>query len=323
MSAGLDGEVVLVGEPLVLFAATEPGPLAAARRFERFSAGAELNVAIGLARLGFRVDYLTRVGDDSFGRFLLDVLDREGVGRAGAIIDPLHSTGFMLKSRAPAGEDPAIEYHRRGSAASRMGIADLPARLGDGVRQLHLTGVCPALSPSCCELVFSLANAAREAGRRISFDPNMRPSLWPDRGAMVATLGRLSALADLVLPGLEEGRLLTGCHSPQEIAAHYLERGAREVVVKLGPEGAYCASRDIPGQFVAGRPVKDVVDTVGAGDAFATGVISALLEGLPLAEATARGNLLGARAVRFPGDCDGLPTRAQLDEEIEAQDVPR
>jgi len=309
-------QVLTLGEPLVLFAATEAGPLADANRFERFAAGAELNVAIGLARLGCDVGYLARVGDDSFGEFLLGVLDGEGIGRRGVAIDRERPTGFMLKSRADGGQDPAIEYHRRGSAASAMSVGTMPTRFGARTRHLHLTGISPALSASCRELVLRLARAARDAGCRVSFDPNLRPRLWPDHPTMVATLAELAALSDIILPGLAEGRLLTGCETPQEIARHYLERGAQEVVVKLGADGAFCADRAGVAEFVAGVPVDRVVDTVGAGDAFAVGVISARLEGLSLQAAAARGNLLGARAVRFPGDSDGLPTRAQLNAEI-------
>jgi 2-dehydro-3-deoxygluconokinase len=310
-----DCQVLTLGEPLVLFAATEAGPLAEASRFERFAAGAELNVAIGLARLGCDVGYLSRVGDDSFGQFLLGILDREGIDRTGVAVDRGHPTGFMLKSRAEGGQDPAIEYHRRGSAASRMAVDTMPTTLGPRVRHLHLTGISPALSESCRELALHLARAARAAGCRVSFDPNLRPRLWPDQATMVATLAELAAAADIVLPGLAEGRLLTGAESPQDIAAHYFERGVQEVVIKLGADGAYCADRHGAAAFVPGVPVARVVDTVGAGDAFAVGVISARLEGLPLLAATARGNLLGARAIQYPGDSDGLPTRAQLQAE--------
>ena len=318
MSQAPDCEVLTLGEPLVLFAATEAGPLADANRFERFAAGAELNVAIGLARLGFGVGYLSRVGDDSFGRFLLGVLDREGIDRRGVAVDRGRPTGFMLKSRADDGTDPAIEYHRRGSAASAMSAGSMPTTPGAQTRHLHLTGISPALSDSCRALVLQLARSAREAGCRVSFDPNLRPRLWPDPPTMVATLDELATFADIVLPGLAEGRLLTGCQTPQEIARHYLERGAQEVVVKLGADGAFCADRTGVAAFVDGMPVDRVIDTVGAGDAFAVGVISARLEGLPLQAAAARGNVLGARALRFPGDSDGLPTRAQLDAEMSA-----
>ena len=168
-----------------------------------------------------------------------------------------------------------------------------------------------AVSATTHELVFALAEAARAAGRSISFDPNLRPSLWRTQAEMIDCMNRLAAQSDWVLPGLAEGRLLTGQDSPQGIADHYLERGARAVVVKLGPQGAYFASADARG-LAPGVPVERVVDTVGAGDGFAVGVISGLLEGLTLAEAAARGNAIGARVVQFPGDCDGLPTRRQL-----------
>ena len=304
-------DVITVGEAMVLFAAQQAGPLEAVASFARSSAGAELNVAIGLARLGLRVGYLSRVGDDSFGRALAAVLDREGVDRSQVGMDSAHPTGFMLKSRSDDGSDPRIEYFRRGSAASRMGPADHPYAYCAASRHLHLTGIFVAVSASTRELVFSLAHHARAAGRSLSFDPNLRHSLWPSQAEMVRCLNQLAACSDWVLPGLDEGRLLTGRNRPEAIADFYLERGARCVVVKLGPAGAYYASATERGH-AAGRQVDRVVDSVGAGDGFAVGVVSALLEGLSLAAAAARGNTIGARVVQFPGDCDGLPTRAEL-----------
>jgi 2-dehydro-3-deoxygluconokinase len=305
-------DVVTAGEPMVQFAALQAGPLEAADTFARISAGAELNVAIGLVRLGLSVGYISRLGDDSFGRFLAALLDREGVDRSQVGIDSEHRTGFMLKSRSDDGSDPQTEYFRSGSAASRLGASDALLGYAAAARHLHLTGIYVAVSPTTRELVFALAAAARAAGRSVSFDPNLRPSLWRSEAEMVDCMNRLAALSDWVLPGLAEGRRLTGRDTPQAIADFYLERGARAVVVKLGADGAYFASADARGS-APGVRVERVVDTVGAGDGFAVGVISALLEGLPLADAAARGNAIGARVVQFPGDCDGLPTRAELD----------
>jgi 2-dehydro-3-deoxygluconokinase len=306
-------DVLTAGEALVLLAAQEPGALEDVESFRRFSAGAELNVAIGLARLGLRVGYLSRVGDDAFGRFLGAVLEREGLSRDLVAIDPARSTGFMLKSLAREGADPAIDYYRRGSAASAMDAAELARATPLRARHVHLTGILPALSTGCRDLAFALARAARAEGRRISFDPNLRPRLWASSADMIATLDALAAESDLVLPGLAEGRLLTGRDTPAGIAAFYLDRGAAAVVVKLGAEGAYCADREGLRLHVPGVRVERVVDTVGAGDGFAVGVVSGLLEGLPLEAAARRGNAIGARVVQFPGDCDGLPTRAELD----------
>lgn len=156
---------------------------------------------------------------------------------------------------------------------------------------------------------------ARTHGASISFDPNLRPSLWPNENAMRTTLNELASRADWVLPGLAEGRLLTGCESPEAIADFYLARGAKAVIIKLGPEGSYYRgniSGSLESYLVPGRPVAEVVDTVGAGDGFAVGVISALLDGLTPQQALNRGNLVGAQAVQVVGDMEGLPSRQQL-----------
>lgn len=308
-------DAITVGEPMALFMALQPGDLHAVPDFRRVAAGAELNVATGLARLGLRTGYITRLGSDSFGKFLRGVLAHEGIDARYVVADAAHPTGFMLKTRSEDGSDPQIEYFRKGSAASHLGVADAPRHEGNSAfpaRHLHLTGITPALSPTARELVFHLAQQARAAGASISFDPNLRPRLWPSPQAMAECINALAALCDTVLPGLAEGRQLTGRHTAEDIAAFYLERGARQVVVKLGPEGAYYAQRDGASGIAPGQHVEHVVDTVGAGDGFAVGVISGLLEGLTLAQAAARGNAIGARVVQFPGDADGLPTRAEL-----------
>ncbi|RZA11011.1 MAG: sugar kinase, partial [Proteobacteria bacterium] len=128
---------------------------------------------------------------------------------------------------------------------------------------------------------------------------------------MIEQINSFAALADWVLPGLAEGQLLTGQERCEDIARFYLDLGVQAVVIKLGADGAFYCSAQQQG-YVAGRPVNKVVDTVGAGDGFAVGVISALLEGRDLMRAAARGNWIGSLAVQSPGDMEGLPTRAAL-----------
>lgn len=305
-------DVALLGEMMVLLVADRAGPLEQALSYLKRTAGAETNVAIGLSRLGLRVGWASRLGDDSFGRWLLGQLQAEGVDCRQAALVPGARTGFMLKGRVDGGGDPPIEYHRAGSAASRMGPDDLDADWLATARHLHATGVFPAISASARATQDKAVAAMRAAGRSISFDPNLRPSLWPSTEAMRAGINAMAAQADWVLPGLEEGRLLTGESAPEGIARWYRARGARLVVVKLGPEGAYFDDAQAGCGTVAGAPVDRVVDTVGAGDAFAVGVVSGLLEGLAVPQAVARGCRLGARAVQVLGDTEGLPTRAQL-----------
>ena len=274
-------------------------------------AGADTNVAIGLARLGFRVGWISRLGADSFGDYVRFAVQSEGVDVSHVETDPDRGTGFMLKARAVEGQDPLVEYHRRGSAASALGLAHFDRDYVMGARHFHATGITPALSPACAELVGHTLQQMRAAGRSLSFDPNLRPRLWPDESTMRATLNRLAEHAHWVLPGLAEGRLLTGHDSPYDIAGFYLDRGATAVVVKLGEQGAYVRTAD-EACTVPGVAVARVVDTVGAGDGFAVGLVSARLEGLSWRRALARGNWVAAQAIQVIGDMDGLPRREAL-----------
>ncbi|WP_027793771.1 sugar kinase [Paraburkholderia acidipaludis] len=313
-------DVVTYGEAMAMFVAAEPGPLAQVAHFTKRAAGAELNVATGLARLGFKVGWISRVGADSFGQFVRDVLEEEGIDARCVSVDTRFPTGFQLKSRHEDGSDPAVEYFRRGSAASRLSPYDFQRDYVLGARHLHLSGVAPAISSTSRELAFKLAREMRAAGRTMTFDPNLRPTLWNTREEMTSTLNELATYADWVLPGVSEGLVLTGSDDPDTIARFYLVRGARGVVVKLGAQGAWYRTAEGAHGLVKAQPVARVVDTVGAGDGFAVGVISALLERRPLAQAVARGNRIGALAVQVIGDSEGLPRRAQLDA-LETQDA--
>jgi 2-dehydro-3-deoxygluconokinase len=305
-------DVITYGEAMAMFVAAETGPLASVGQFTKRIAGADLNVAIGLARLGFKVGWMSRVGADSFGEYVRATLSREGIDQERVITDERYPTGFQLKSKNDDGSDPAIEYFRKGTAASHLSPDDYESSYVLPARHLHLTGVAPAISATSRELALLLAREMRAAGKTISFDPHLRPKLWPSRAAMVEGVNALAGLADWVLPGIGEGEILTGYAKPEDIARFYLERGARGVIIKLGARGAYFRTADDAG-VVAAQPVAKVVDTVGAGDGFAVGVISALLDGRPLQYAVARGNRIGAQAIQVIGDSEGLPTRAELD----------
>lgn len=310
-------DLVTVGEAMALLVAQTPGALSAVEHFSRSSAGAELNVATGLARLGWRVAYVSRVGQDPFGEYLLSTLDRECIDRRFVRVDDKHPTGFMLKSCEPDGHDPQIAYFRRGSAASHLSPSDWSPAQWMGAQRLHVTGISLALSDSVCALVNDMVVQARSMGIQVSLDPNLRPRLWPSQQAMVQTINSLALRADLVMPGWTEGQLLTGQTQPRDIASWYLDCGVKQVVIKLGAHGAYVADSTGHG-VVPGFQVPRVVDTVGAGDGFAAGVLSALLEGHSLEQAALHGNAIGARVVQFVGDNEGLPTPTQLQQALQA-----
>ena len=313
MSAPTAFDVAVFGEAMLLLVADQAGPIEHATAFHKRTAGAETNVAIGLARLGLKVGWASRLGTDSMARSLLSVMRAEGIDCSHVICDPDQRTGFQFKGRVSDGSDPPIEYHRKGSAASRMALPDIDAAWLCSARHLHATGVFAAISQTSLQVTRRTMDLMRAAGRTISFDPNLRPTLWSSTEVMRREINDLAARADWVLPGLEEGRLLTGESTPEGVARFYRKLGVKTVVVKLGPVGAYFEC-DVHGcGMVQGFPVARVVDTVGAGDGFAAGVVSALLEGLDLAAAVRRGAWIGARAVQVLGDTEALPTRAELD----------
>lgn len=307
-------DVVTLGEAMAMFVAAQTGDLAEVESFTKRIAGAELNVAIGLARLGLNVGWVSRIGNDSFGRFTLQQLAKEGVNAQRVTVDGRYPTGFQLKSKNTDGTDPSVEYFRKGSAASHLSTADFDRDYFAGARHLHLSGVAAALSAESLELCHFAAAEMRAQGKTISFDPNLRPVLWSSQELMIEQLNKLACAADWVLPGLKEGQILTGQSTAEGIADFYLERGVQAVIIKTGPEGAWFKTAAGDQAAVPAVKVTNVVDTVGAGDGFAVGTLSALLEGKTLLQAVQRGNKIGSLAIQAIGDSEGLPTRAALAE---------
>ncbi|HIV87410.1 MAG TPA: sugar kinase [Candidatus Pygmaiobacter gallistercoris] len=301
---------ILVGEPMGLFIAQSEGPLDEVSGYTMAVAGAEFNVAVGLARLEQPVTYLTRLGNDPFGKRIVKVLGDNKIGSEFVSYSTERSTGFMLKGKVSVG-DPEIFYFRKGSAASTLSKEDVDRVDFSGYGYLHLTGILPALSQTTREASFYLIEKARKSGLTVSFDPNLRPQLWPDQQTMIKTVNELAGLADYVFPGEAEGEILCGTRDPEAIGRFYLNLGAKAVVTKVGSKGAYLMTAE-GGEMVPGFKVEKVVDTVGAGDGFAAGILSALMEGKDLREAVRRGNAVGAIQVTCIGDNDGLPTRKEL-----------
>ncbi|AIQ76051.1 MULTISPECIES: sugar kinase [Paenibacillus] len=308
MSKQLDA--VTFGEPMAMFYANEAGPLHEVFSFSKALAGAESNVATGLSRLNHPTGYVTKLGEDNFGTFIAQAMKNENINTDNITFTKEYSTGMLIKSKVVTG-DPKVEYFRKNSAASTLSLEDFDEAYFNSAGHLHVTSISAALSKNCLEFSIHAMEFMKSKGKTISLDPNLRPSLWPDTETMVSTINDLATRCDWFLPGLGEGKILTGLSTPEEIADYYLERGVSLVVIKLGPEGAYYKSSAGEG-YVDGFKVEQVVDTVGAGDGFAVGVISAMLEKLPIAEAVKRGNAIGALAVMSPGDMDGLPTREEL-----------
>jgi 2-dehydro-3-deoxygluconokinase len=303
-------KIMLVGEPMALFIAQAENPLECVKQYSTSVAGAELNVAIGLTRLEHSVGYLTKLGTDPFGKQIVNRIKEIGIDPSLISFSNDKKTGFMLKSKVSSG-DPEIYYYRKNSAASSISKEDIDRIDFSQYGYLHMTGIFPALSETTLESAKYLMQKAKENGLVIFFDPNLRPQLWPDKQTMVSTLNELAREADYFLPGCNEGEILMGSRVPEQIAKHYLQLGPKAVIVKTGKKGAFASTKEKSFSLPT-YPAEKIIDTVGAGDGFAAGVISAVMEGLSLEQAVDRGNAIGTIQVMSVGDNEGLPTRAQL-----------
>ena len=306
-----DVDVLCVGETMAMVTPHGGAPLAPTTPLALAAGGAESNVAAFLAPLGHRVAWASRLGDDPLGRIVRDLVRDTGVDTSLVELTD-RPTGLYVKAPGPDGT--AVLYYRSGSAASTMDV-EFAGRL-DAVRPrvLHLSGITPALSPGCRDLVRHLVLDRPVGGAVVSFDVNHRPGLWSAERAS-EELATLAQAADVVLVGLDEARRLWGCRTAEEVrsvldrpAALVVKDGADEAV-SFGPEG----TTRVPARRV------DVVEPVGAGDAFAAGWLSGMLDGRDAWERLALGHLVAAAALGSATDHADLPTRAQIQLELDHQ----
>ncbi len=300
-------EVVTLGETMALLSAPGIGLLRHATSLGLSCGGAESNLAIGLARLGHRTAWIGRVGADEFGELVRRTIAAEGID-CRAIVDPAAPTGLMVKARRTQ-TLTHVNYYRSGSAGSRLAPDDVdPAALA-AARVVHLTGITPALSSSARAAVRFAIATAREAGATVSLAVNYRRALWSPEAA-AAELTELVALCDIMFASEAEASMLVPGGSVAELASGLAALGPRQVLVTRGADGASAVVDGVP--LAADALPVVAVDPVGAGDAFAAGYLSALLDGEPPAARLRRANLAGAFAVTVPGDWEGLPSRADL-----------
>lgn len=314
MSAAVD--LLTFGESMVSLRSA--GPLSAGGSLVMHVAGAESNVAVGAARLGHSVTWAGAVGADPHGEYILRQLRSEGIG-AQCRVDPSRSTGVMFLEQRTADVTRAF-YYRAGSAGSTVSRDDVDTALAASPRVLHLTGITPALSPEARKAFEYAAERAASDGVVVSLDVNYRSRLWT-RDEARAVLGPIARHADILIASDDELDLVASAalrgsdplakdDAETALAASLLEQGVGEVVVKRGAAGA--GVHTASGRFEAPAVAVTSIDTVGAGDAFTAGYLSALLDGQDVAGRLQRGAVMGAFAVSTAGDWEGLPSRAEL-----------
>jgi 2-dehydro-3-deoxygluconokinase len=306
-------DVVTVGETMALLSALDAS-VASGSSYHLSFGGAESNVAIGLARLGFKVAWVSALGTDSFGDMIHREISAEGV-EVIAHRNPLRPTGLMVKNLS-VGEDRLVSYYRSGSAASALNVSDLSEDLIGSARVLHLTGITPSLSTETRELTLDAARRAQALGVIVSLDLNYRPALWSEAMAS-AVLREVVTVSDIVFGSPDELALIVGQKATHEQLARGVgEFGPGRIVVKDGARGAGLLADGEWSSLPAHRV--DVVDTVGAGDGFVAGFLSELLAGSGSAAQLHTAVITGALCCTHPGDWQGFPSRQRLDEFREA-----
>jgi 2-dehydro-3-deoxygluconokinase len=292
-------DIVAIGEPMIEF--NQARATDTATYLQGFG-GDTSNMAIAAARLGARVGYITRLGNDAFGRLLLDLWTREGVDASGVAIDADAATGVYFVTHSATGH--AFSYLRAGSAASRLQPSNLPEAVLRGARLVHASGISQAISAGACDAVFAAMDLARGNGALVTYDPNLRLKLWSlprARAVIMATLG----LCDWCLPSQDDAALLFPDMAPEAVIAACHRAGARGVVLKRGAAG--CVVSD--GRRVETYAAHFVtpVDATGAGDCFDGAFAARLLAGDDPFTAACYANAAAALATTGFGAVAPLP----------------
>lgn len=306
-------DVITIGETMVLFDPVVDGPFRYVDQFRKRIGGAESNLAIGLARLGKDVGWISQLGNEELGQYVRSFIRGEGVDTSRVIMTNEASTGVYIKERVREGQ-AQVYYYRKGSAASQLSVENIDWDYIKQAKIVHISGITPLLSENCLEVVKQIFSFAKENDITISFDPNVRTKLLNNTNSAKELLLQLSENSDVLLAGLDEAALLLNTEDINKIIKYFRSKGVGFVILKDGANGVYYAS-DKDGQgFVPSYDVDRVVDPVGAGDGFAAGVLSALLEGQTLKEAVLTGSVIGAMVVSTYGDIEGLPDKKSIEQ---------
>jgi len=307
-------QIVTFGESMALFMPQEHKALERAATLEQGFGGAESNVAIGLARLGISVGWFGALGDDPFGKMILKTLRGEGVDVSRAQLSTEAPTGMMFREHV-AGR-LAVHYFRKHSAASKMLPEQLDERYIQGAELLHVTGITAAISEDARRTLQRAVAIAKEAGVKISFDPNLRLKLWSIEEAREVLLP-LAAEADYFLPGWDELRLLYETDDYQVVKARLNELKAISVIKGMG-DATVVLNKDEECS-IPFYPADQVVDTVGAGDGFCAGFLAGIMKGMTPTEAVRLASINGSLVVQMRGDWEALPEWSIVEQRLLAK----
>lgn len=291
-------DIICLGEPMLEFNQQADG------RYLAGHGGDTSNCAIAAARQGASVGYLTHLGTDPFGDSFIELWAAEHVDASHVFRNPDAPTGIYFVTHGAQGHQ--FSYFRKGSAASLMRAADLPADYIANAKILHVSGISQAISETAAEMVLAAIGIARANRVQVSYDTNLRLNLWPLERARTVIHGAMLQ-CQIALPGLDDAEHLTGLSDPDAIVDFYLGLGVQIVALTLGPDGTLVATPDQRAQ-IPGRPV-EAVDATGAGDTFDGAFLAELVAGRDPFQAAAYANVAAALSTQGYGAVAPMPTR--------------
>lgn len=297
-------DLITLGETMVSFVPSEACALRYAHNYGMHIAGAESNTAIGLAKLGFKASWISSVGKDEFGSYIINQIRAEGVDTSYVKVNKDKSTGVMFKETS-AGETKVF-YYREGSAASNLNKQDIKSEWFEDCKILHMTGITPVLSDECLGFTKEVFKKAEEKGIKISFDPNIRKKLWKDKD-YTCEIRDLALRSNILLMGLDEAEVLFGTRESDEIFKLIFTEGkAKYVALKDGANGSIISD----GIAILNiNPIKcNCIDPIGAGDAYNAGFIAGILLEKSIEEIGKMASICGGLATETLGDIEGYPS---------------
>lgn len=312
-------DFVSIGEVLIQLNPLSPGPLRYVKYFELHVAGSEANILVGLSKVGFKTGLITRVGDDEFGKAVINFLRSEGVDVSQVKVDKTSPTGvYFIQRHFPVPGKSTVFYYRHGSAASNLDVNDIDEGYVKSAHTIILTGITPALSRTCREAVFRMYEIAIRDDLKIIIDTNVRLKLWKGLEEARNVIKELIKNSYIVLTNVEDLEILYPDHTPLEASKKVIDSGANFVVVKMGDRGAFALSNKGEMSKAEAFKMPIIEDVIGAGDAFDAIFIASVYRGLSLDEALKYANIAGALATTVRGDVEAQPTWKDLETFLES-----
>ncbi len=306
-------DVITIGEAMIAFNPVSTGPMKFVNGFEKKVGGAELNFAIGCARLGLKAGWISKLGNDEFGKYIQTFARGEGIDISRVELVDGYPTSLNFKEIMEDGNVRTF-YYRDKSPTLTMTPEDMDETYFQQAKILHITGIFPAIDPKNMAIYDRAIDLAKKHDVKISFDPNIRLRMW-SREEAKQELSKILPHVDILLAGDDEMDMIIGENEPEAIVEKVKEYGISFVAVKQGEKGS---AGYYNGEFIESAPVKapKVVDTVGAGDGFNAGIIYGILQEWPLEKTLIFANTIGSMVVGVTGDNEGLPYYEEVQQRL-------